>query len=236
MVQLRKRDCYTAYLMVPVNRTPRVVYEHGDHACTIYNSENERLSAAVQFIRDGLAWHERCIYVCCDQTPEGFRAALKSGGVDFAGSEAEGALVLLTKVNGHLNGGTFDPARVIATIDAALQDALNSGFAGLRAAGDMTWLLDEAPGSERIAEYEALLNRYCANNRVVLLCQYNRRALPAATLDHCLATHPWVRMEGPILLSNPFYVEREAAISRTVDPADLERKLGHLESARRRAL
>jgi len=218
-----------------VNRTPRVVYQHGDHACTLYDSEEERLSAATQFIRDGLAWHERCVYVCCDDNPEGFRAALKSAGIDAAGAEAQGALVLLTKDQAHLNGGDFDPAKIIAMIDAALQDALNSGFDGLRGAGEMTWLLDQAPGSERIAEYEALLNRYFSNKPIVMLCQYNRRAMPADVLDHCLATHPWVRMEGPILLSNPFYEASETAIGRVATPGDVERKLGHLESARRRA-
>ena len=219
-----------------MNRTPRVVYQHGDHACTLYNSEEERLSAAIQFIRDGLAWHERCVYVCCDQETDGFRAALQSAGIDVAAEEARGAVVLLTKSDAHLNGGSFDPAGVIAILNAAVQGALNSGFAGLRAAGDMSWLLDEAPGSERLAEYEALLNQFCSNNRVIVLCQYNRRALPAGTLDHCLATHPWVRMDGPILLSNPFYEPLETAIGRIAAPGDVERKLGHLESARRRAV
>jgi hypothetical protein len=222
--------------MVPVNRTPRVVYEQGDHVCTVYNSDEERVSAAVQFVRDGLAWHQRCVYVCCDEDPDGFRSALKSAAIDVAAHEAEGALVLLTKADAHLNRGSFDPARMIAAIDAALQDALNSGFAGLRAAGEMTWLLDEAPGADRIVEYEALLNRYCSNKPVILLCQYNRRSMSPHLLDHCLATHPWVRMEGPILLANPFYEPPEAAVSRTADPGDVERKLGHLESARRRAL
>ena len=218
-----------------MNRTPRVVYQHGDHACTLYNSEEERLSAAIQYIRDGLAWHERCVYVCCDQDTDGFRAALESAGIEVAAEEARGALVLLTKAEAHLNGGAFDPAGLIAAIDAVLQDALNSGFAGLRAAGDMTWLLDQAPGSERLAEYEALLNRYCLNKPVIVLCQYNRRTIPSDMLDHCLATHPWVRMEGPILLTNPFYEPPETAIGRVASPGDVERKLGHLESARRRA-
>lgn len=213
-----------------------MVYQQGDHVCTLYNSEEERLSGAIQYIRDGLAWHERCVYVCCDQETDEFRAALKKAGIDVAAEEARGAVVLLTKGDTYLKGGTFDPARTIAMLNAVVQEALNSGFAGLRAAGDMTWILDQAPGSERLTEYEALLNELCSNNPVVALCQYNRRAVPAGTLDHCLATHPWVRMEGPILLANPFYELPDAAMARTADPADVERKLGHLESARRRAV
>jgi hypothetical protein len=124
---------------------------------------------------------------------------------------------------------------MIEMLNGAVQDALNSGFTGLCAAGDMTWLLDDAPGSEQVVEYEALLNHFYANNRALGLCQYNRNKLPAATLDHCLATHQWVRMEGPILLANPFYELPELAVSRVANPTGVESKLGHLEAARRRA-
>jgi hypothetical protein len=161
---------------------------------------------------------------------------LTNAGIDVAAEEARGAIVLLTKSEAHLSGGTFDPDRTITLLHAAVQDALNCGFSGLRAAGDMSWLLDNAPGSEHLAEYEARLNHLCSNNRVIMLCQYNRGTLPAAMLDHCLATHPWVRMEGPILLTNPFYELPERVISRMPAPADVEQKLGHLEAARRRAV
>ena len=214
--------------------TPRVAYQQGDHVCTLYSSQEEQLTAAIQYIRDGLARGERCVYVCCDQERDDFRAALRAAGLEVTAEEARGAVILLTKADGHLQGGSFDPSRIMEMLNTAVQDALNSGFTGLCSAGDMTWLLDEAPGSEKLLEYEMQLNDFYSNNRALGLCQYNRNKLPAATLVDCLATHPWVRMEGPILLANPFYQRPEAAMSRTADAADVERKLGHLESARRR--
>ena len=33
-------------------------------------------------------------------------------------------------------------------------------------------------------------------NHALGLCMYNVRTMPAALLDHCMATHPTVRTEG----------------------------------------
>ena len=95
--------------------------------------------------------------------------------------------------------------------------SIKDGFEGLCAVGDMTWLLDDAPGSEQLAEYEALLNHFYRHNRALGLCQYNRRRLPDAILDHGLATHPTIRIAGPILLTNPYYELPELARSRVAN-------------------
>jgi hypothetical protein len=160
-----------------------------------------------------------------------FRAALKQAGIEVEAEEARGALVLLTKDDGHLSGGSFDPDRMIEMLHAAVKSALDDGFTGLCAAGDMTWILDGAPGTEKFAEYEARLNRFYEANHALGLCQYNVRTMPAEVLDHCLATHSAIRVEGPILLSNPFYELPEAAMSRMAQPLDLPRKMQSIEEA-----
>lgn len=201
-----------------MQKGPRAVYQQGDHVCTLFSSPEEQLAAASECIRQGLDRHERCLYVCSEQTPDELRAALKTTGIDVAREEARGALVLLTKESGHLEGGSFSPSRMVSMLRKALEDALRDGFQGLCAAGDMTWLLDDAPGSEQIAEYESLLNHFYRNHRAMGLCQYNRRRLPNAMLDHGLATHPTIRVAGPILLTNPYYELPELARSRVADP------------------
>jgi hypothetical protein len=204
------------------------VYQQGDHVCTLFSSAEEQLSAAIEYIQQGLDRNERCLYICGEQTPDEFRAALERSGIDVAREEGRGALVLLTKETGHLKGGTFSASRMISMLKGAVEDALNDGFEGLRAAGDMTWLLDEAPGSEEIAEYEALLNHFFGNNRALGLCQYNRRKLPAAILDHGIATHPTVRMAGPILLTNPFYEPPEVAKTRVANGDEVATRIESL--------
>jgi hypothetical protein len=89
--------------------SPRLSYKEGDHVCTLFASPEEQLQAAVEYIRGGLARGERCLYVCCEHPPEYFRAQLKKAGIDVQAEEARGALVLLTKYEGHLKGGSFAP-------------------------------------------------------------------------------------------------------------------------------
>jgi len=214
--------------------SPRLVYHQGDHVCALYTTPEEQLRAAVDYIQGGLERGERCLYVCCEHTIAEFRAALKRAGINVRAEEKRGALVLLTKHDGHLNGGTFDPDRMISMLHVAVEDALDAGFNGLCAAGDMTWLLDEAPGSEKLAEYEARLNHFYANNRALGLCQYSRSKLTDASLDHGIATHPCIRMEGPILLRNPFYEPPEEAATRRARTRELANKFRHFESMQAR--
>ena len=93
-----------------------------------------------------------------------------------------------------------------------------------------TWLLDEAPGSDRIAEYEAALNHFYRSHRALGLCLY-RRTMPPEFLDHCLATHAVVRVDGPLLLTNPFYELPEDAMTRKPLTEHVERKLQHFQPA-----
>lgn len=214
-----------------MSTSPRMQYRQGDHVCTLYTTREEQLATAVEYLRAGLGRGERGLYVCCEHTPDEFRDGLRAAGIDVDAEEARGALLLLTKHDGHLAGGSFDPDKMIGMLGAAVKDALDAGFAGLCAAGDMSWLLDEAEGSERIAEYEARLNDFYPSSRALGLCLYNRNRLPGATLDHGLATHPHVRMEGNILLDNPFYEHPEAAAQRRGDGGAVGGKLGWLKSA-----
>lgn len=195
--------------------SPRVVYQQGDHVCTLYSTREEQLAAAIEYIKAGLSRGERCLYICCEHTPKQFRAALRKAGINVNGEEARGALVIMTKHDGHLKGGSFDPDKMISLLESAVQEALDAGFTGLAAAGDMAWLLDCPPGFEHLCEYEARLNEFYRTHRALGLCQYNRTTLPHEMLDHCIGTHRYIRIDGPILLENPFYEEPAQAAHRS---------------------
>jgi hypothetical protein len=211
-------------------RSPRLVYQQGDHVCTLFSSREEQVSAAIDYIRGGLTRGERCLYVCGEHTPDAFRAELRGAGIDADAEEKRGALILITKREGHLKGGSFKASRMIEMLNGAVRDALKAGFAGLCAAGDMTWLLDEAPGSHEIVEYEALLNHFYGSNRALGLCQYNRNRLSPKLLDTCLATHRHIRVEGPMILENPFYELPEDAMTIPRDGDGIEDKIAQLDA------
>ena len=122
---------------------------------------------------------------------------------------------------------------MIPMLDRAVQDALAAGFSGLCACGEMSWVLDEAPGSNRLAEYEARLNDFYRVNKAIGLCLYDRSVLPSDVLDHSIATHRHIHLEGPILLENPFYEPDDRAIHRRAADAEIViEKIDILEATR----
>ena len=172
--------------------TQRIVYQQGDHVCTLYESPAEQLRAAIEYIQGGLSRGERCLYVCGEHDIADFCRALKTAGVKVQHEQARGALILVTKHDAHLKGGTFDPAAMIDRLKTAVEEALAQGFIGL--------------------------------------CQYHRNKLPAAVLDHCMATHRYVRVDGPILLENPFHELPETAIRRIARPDGVDKRMSAFRS------
>lgn len=147
----------------------------GDHICVAYQSPEEQLAVAIHYIAQGLNRREQCLYAA--DSPEAlnaFRTALGHAGVDARGAERDGSLLLLTKHEAHLLGGVFDAERMLHMLSARVEAALNEGYVGLRTCGDMSWLLDHAPNSEQVVEYEALLNQFFASVRATGMCRWRK--------------------------------------------------------------
>jgi hypothetical protein len=162
----------------------------GQHICSVYDSRDEQLRVAVAFISEGLQVGERCLYVAStDADLDAFRALLSSGGVETSVAEASGALLLRTSAEAHLQSGYFDAEQMLGLLNAALEDALNAGYAGLRTCGDMSWLLEEPVGAGHVIEYELLLNPFFQNVRALGMCQYDRSRLPAPLVASAIDAH-----------------------------------------------
>jgi hypothetical protein len=180
-------------------------FRQGEHICAVYDTEPEQLAIAAEYLADGLRAGERVLYGGASVAALArFRVALGACGIDVAAETRRGALVQGTHADLHLANGRFDAERMLRLLNEAVEDALNSGFAGLRTCGDMSWLIHEAPGSEEVMEYEALLNSFFRGLRACGMCLYNRQLLNAHLVDHGLATHSSVILDGRHKV-NPFY-------------------------------
>src|ERR1700752_2593032 len=108
-----------------MHRSPRLVYQQGDHVCTLFSSREEQVNAAIDYIRGGLSRGERCLYICGEQTPQQFRAELRAAGIDADAEDKLGALVLITKRE-HLKGGSIKASRMIEVLAGAVAEARNA--------------------------------------------------------------------------------------------------------------
>lgn len=216
-----------------MSESRRIVYQQGDHICALYRTPEEQLTVAVDYIRGGLERGERCLYVCGEHSVAEFRQALTRAGIDVEREEARGALLLKNKNDAYFLTGIFDPDQMIPLLHRMVKDALDAGFSGLCAAGDMSWVLDGVPGSDRLPEYEARLNEFYRSNKALGLCLYNRNSLPSHVVDHSMATHRHIHLEGPIVLENPFYEPDDfAAYRKAAHPEIVAEKMDILEATR----
>ncbi|MCX6780537.1 MAG: PAS domain S-box protein, partial [Candidatus Magasanikbacteria bacterium] len=71
--------------------------------------------------------------------------------------------------------------------------------------GEMTWVLGGAPGSDKLIESEAKLNRFFPKNDCVALCQYDRNFFSPEILTGVIHTHPTV-VVGGVMCKNFYYI------------------------------
>lgn len=203
-------------------------YRQGDHICVVYSSLEEQLAVAADYLADGLRHGERAYYVAeSAEALRSFNDAVTARGIDAAEALRTTALIEATHADAHLVDGYFDCERMLRLLNEGIESALDAGFAGLRTCGDMSWLLSDPPGADRVVEYEALLNSLFLGTRACGMCQYDMSRLPAALLDHGLATHSTVvvdRCHKP----NPFYGQPVVAAGRAAHVDDVGWKLRHL--------
>ena len=194
----------------------------GDHLCTIYETEAEHRSVLTDFIRAGLERRERVAYITDARTADDIRSFLREEGLDVARAEADEQLVFLTPEQTYLRESRFDPDAMIALLESETKRALQDGWAALRATGEMTWALREAPGSDRLIEYEARLNDFFEAHASTGLCQYDRRRFGADTLLDVLRTHP-IAVIGTDLHQNPYYIPPDEILHGIRPDAQLAR-------------
>ena len=207
---------------MPVNNVG-VRLNLGDHICGIYSTEDELCGIVAPYLSEGLRRGERCWFLPSAKGHVGVRLGLVKQGIDVDREVRRGALVFADSTAAYAVRGRFDAEETMAVFGAAIEDALNDGFTGFRAAAEMSWVMDVEGGEERIVTYEALLKSLFSNGHATGLCLYHRDRMPRNVIDGALATHPIVHAPRTGYQRNPYYdsgitagfaADRTAAASR----------------------
>ncbi|OPG10235.1 MEDS domain-containing protein [Microbispora sp. GKU 823] len=168
----------------------------GDHVCNVYDDEEQRLAAVARFVRAGVGGGNRVVHFSVG-SPEQVVDELVAQGVDARALCETGALHVYAAGNTYLASGSFDPEAAVDGWRRALAEALDAGYAGLWALGDMAWAASDISGAERLHRYEAEVNRVFSGGRALAMCLYDRRTMPPEALDRISAAHPSRLGPGP---------------------------------------
>src|SRR5262249_54450917 len=110
-------------------------------------------------------------------------------------------------------------------------DALAAGFAGLRVASEMTWVLPPEAGSDRVIEYEALLDEFLRTRRALAVCQYHRARFSPEVTQDVLRAHP-VAIIGEQICANVYYEPPHMGLGRGSPAETVDWMIGQLQRTR----
>lgn len=203
-----------------------------DHLCSIYESQEEHYSVAIPFIRVGLDRGEKCIYIADDGKDEMVREAMHADGIDVESAIASKSLILTTKTETYLKGGSFNPDCVLSFWKEATKSALNEGFSALRATGETGWLAGGYLPLERWVEYESRVTEAFTQNNCFALCQCDRRILKPEIIRDVIRTHPIVVYQGRVC-RNLYFVPPDDCWGNNGAAQEVERMLNKIHERER---
>ena len=177
------------------------------HQCLIYDgSPSRQLSALAAVVRQKLAQNCRCLYLNSQPMVAGMRSYLAAAGVDVAHECSKGSLLLSSDRNYLVDDGSFDLERMIQSLHNSLAKALNDGYEGLWATGDMTWELGPDKDFSKLLDYEWRLEEFLRENpRMGGICQYHVDSMPSKAVRQGVQSHPGIFINQALSMLNPVY-------------------------------
>jgi hypothetical protein len=172
--------------------------QHAFHACAFVTGSDEERDIIDPFFVEGMQHGAKAVYIVDPGRRDEHHARLA------AAAPSPDLLDVTTWNEAHLKGGSFDPERMMASLDEMIRDNAEAGRAPMRVVGQMGWVFSNPPDSEQLIAYEASVNEILNRGKTPTVCVYDVRRLSGSMLVDLLRAHPLTIMNG-VLHENPFY-------------------------------
>jgi PAS domain S-box-containing protein len=206
----------------------------GDNACFIYANADEHKAVVVPFVSAGLQQRQRVLYIHDSHSPQNVIAMLREGGVDVDRADARGQIVFLSAKQMYGKGGGFSADRGLDQLHALTAMALADGWTALRVTNEMTWMLRQTQGTERLLEHEGRMGAFFRDCAALGMCQYDRGKFPADALLDVLLAHP-VAVLGTEAVNNFYFTPQVEISGGWRSEATLVKWLSNLKERKRSA-
>ena len=178
-------------------------FPSGMHMCLLYTDEAERRRTIGKYLKYGILAKEKVSYFTDVMKPEEVRDWLLSLGVALP---EEDGFSISVAAKTYCPDGVFVPEQMLNALKALYENAKKAGYPNVRVSGEMSWALKGIPGSERLIEYEALVNEVFITHPINAICQYDVNKFSGATILNVLKVHPMMLINSQII-SNPYYIQ-----------------------------
>ncbi len=142
----------------------------GTHFAFFYGTKDDLIEAGVPYFKAGLENNEFCLCVTSELTEQEVRNAMTKGVPDAERYLADGSMEIVSAQDWYLNRGAFDVGKVLSGWKRKLAQALEAGYAGMRASGNTLWL--EKHDWANFDAYEGELVKCITNLRMIYVCSY----------------------------------------------------------------
>ena len=147
---------------------------------------------------------------------------LAAAGVDVAHKIAKGSLIVSSD-RPHLIGTHFDLGRMLEQVEDAISQALNDGYRGLWASGDMAWELGPEQDFSTLLEYEWRLEElFLRRPSLSGICQYHSDTLPKQAVRDGLAAHASIFINETLSRINPYYARADPSKALPLSDTELD--------------
>jgi hypothetical protein len=185
------------------------------HICAFFTSREQEYETLLPYLKDGVEAGEQVLNVLDETRLSDHRARLQAASLPTNGR----SMMIASSEETYLAGGHFDMARMVGFVREQLVDAATRGRC-VRTAGWMDWTYRNAPGTDRVMEYEARMNLLVPTFDCTFMCVYDLSKLRGETVADIMATHPYVVLRGQIR-ENPFYIPPEVYLREILGKEDL---------------
>ena len=172
------------------------------HACAFVTSTDEEREFIDPFFIEGMGRGEKAVYIVDPTKREEHEARLAKS------APAKDLLEVTTWNDAHLKGGSFDPKRMMTSLDEMIREHAATGKPPMRLVGQMGWIFSKPPGIEELVGYEASVNEVLNRGKTPTVCVYDVRRLSGSMMMDLLRAHPLTIMNG-VVHENPFYTPAE---------------------------
>lgn len=191
---------------------------------------SRQLPALAALMREQLREGRRCLYLNSPPMVSGLRSYLAAAGVDVAQEVLNGNL-LVSSDRGHLSGSSFDVGRMMDMLEDAISQALNDGYHGLWATGDMTWELGPEQDFSKLLEYEWQLEElFLRHPSLSGICQYHSDSLPKQAVRDGFVSHASLFVNETLSRVNPYYRRNESELGMPANQTELDAAIARLSN------
>jgi hypothetical protein len=189
-------------------------FEAGIHICQIFNEDDERHNALVNFVISGLQAGEKVACFSEEETESTLSSFFEKNGLSYQAAQNSDEFSLMKTGDVYFEDEKFEPERMLQLLQAFYQTSVNQNLSGARVIGEMLPKIDHIPGGSRLLEYESKVSLLVKKYPINAVCQYDARAFDGATIMDVLKVHPYMIIRGSVV-RNPFFISPEEFLAKS---------------------